>query len=80
MSKDWPFGLFASGFGLLLAIHCSRAAWREFSDGIAEGVFGNYARDRHPVAFWLVVIGTFLAGVMGVFFMVFGVSVFIWGM
>jgi hypothetical protein len=70
----------AIGFGLLLAIHCPRAAVREFRNGIAEGGHGTYSRISNPIAFWVVIATTFAAGIMGVFFVLFGIVLAIYGL
>lgn len=79
MSNDRVFWLFGVAFGALLAIHCPRAAFREFKSGKAEGRRGTYHRASQPVEFWLTIAGTALAGLMGLFFVVFGIAAIAFG-
>jgi len=80
VSKEQLFGLLMATFGVWLAVHCPRAAIREFRSGLAKGLNPSthmqrdFAREAEPIGFWLTIVGTFLAGVMGLFFFVFGVA------
>ena len=66
--------IFMIGFGLALAIHCPRAAWREFHAGIGRGMLGNYPRSTMPVRFWTTVLMTGAGGVIGAVFFAFGLT------
>jgi hypothetical protein len=74
MSSHTVFWIFGIAFGVWLAVHCPRAAIRELKSGIAVGRYGEYPRGNRPCYFWTTVVVTFLAGVMGVFFVAFGVA------
>jgi hypothetical protein len=65
--------VFEIGFGLLLAIHCPRSAFREFRSGVAHGRHGEYRRANQAIRFWVVVTVTLAAGLMGALFAVFGI-------
>ena len=84
MSNEQIFWLFGTAFGLWLAVHCPQAAVREFRAGSARGLDAgasrerSYDRERQPFGFWLTVILTFLAGLMGVIFVAMGIAV-MWG-
>ena len=79
MSRDQIFWVFGAAFGAWLMIHCPRAAVREYRRGVAEGLNPatrtqqDFPRDADPVGFWVTIVGTFLAGVMGLFFFLFGI-------
>ena len=66
--------LFEIGLGGWLAMHCPRAAWREYRHGIASGRGGEYARDGQPVRFWGTVFGTAFAGAFGFVFLLIGIT------
>ena len=66
--------IFMIAFGTALAIHCPRAAWREFHAGIGRGMLGNYPRSTMPVRFWATILMTGAAGLMGAVFLVFGLA------
>jgi len=69
VSRDVIIAALMGLFGLVLAIHCPRAAWREFRTGVAEGRYGvKIRRQEMPVQFWVTVSGTLVAGVMGLIF------------
>jgi len=72
VSRDQIFWVFGAAFGAWLMIHCPRAAVREYKRGVAEGL-NPFPRDVDPVGFWVTIVGTFLAGVMGLFFFLFGI-------
>jgi len=84
MSKDQLIGIFMAAFGGWLMIHCPRAAVREFRSGVAKGLNPatqlqrNFVRQAHPIGFWLTIISTFLAGVMGLFFVLVGILAIFW--
>jgi hypothetical protein len=67
--------------GVAFAFHCPRAAVREFRSGTARGGgFGGvtkYNRSTNPTGFWIVIVGTFLAGAMGLLFVMYGASLLI---
>ena len=73
VSGDLDLVIFLIGFGLVLAIHCPRAAYREYRSGIAEG-FDRHPRTESPGLFWVTIGFTFMAGVMGLAFIVFGIG------
>jgi hypothetical protein len=66
-------------------IHCPRAALREYRNGVAKGLNPashtprDFARKVDPVGFWLSIAATFLAGLMGLFFFLFGIASIIYG-
>lgn len=74
-----------AAFGAWLMIHCPRAALREYRDGIAKGLdprshtAWDFVRVVNPVGFWLTIVATFLAGLMGLCFFLFGIAFFIYG-
>ena len=78
--RDAAFDVFMIVFGAIFAIHCPRAALREFRSGVAKGlnpvtqVQKDFVRAAQPVSFWLTIVGTFLAGIMGLMFFVFGIA------
>ena len=57
-----------------MTIHCPRAALKELKSGVAIGRNGQYMRHEKPMEFWMTIVATGLAGVLGLFFFVFGVS------
>ena len=85
MSKDLLIGLFMVAFGACLMVHCPRAAIREYRGGVAKGLNPatharrDFTRYAEPVGFWVTIAGTFLAGVMGLFFFVFGIIAIVTG-
>jgi hypothetical protein len=66
--------VFAIAFGGFLAVYCSRAALAEFRSGVARGRVNSFRRERHPIAFWMTIGATLLAGIIGLAFVVFGVA------
>lgn len=52
-------------FGGWMAIHCGWAAFCEYRSGLAEGMFGDYSRNEAPIRFWIVVMMTGSASLMG---------------
>jgi hypothetical protein len=85
VSKDQIFWIFGAAFGAWLMVHCPRAALREYRNGIAKGlnpatyVQRDFAREVQPIAFWLTIVATVLAGLMGMFFFVFGIASIVMG-
>ena len=85
MSNDSIFWAFGAAFGGWLMIHCPRAALREYRDGIAKGFNPvshaqlDFTRKANPAGFWLTIAATFLAGLMGLFFFLFGIAPIIYG-
>jgi hypothetical protein len=75
VTYGWIVGVMALAFGGFLAVHCPRSAIAEFRSGVAKGRHNNFSRDHRPVAFWLTILATALAGVMGFCFAVFGLVV-----
>ena len=81
MISHLVFGILMSAFGLWMAIHCPRAAIREYRASIAHGLDTDakheryYDRETEPLGFWFTILGTALAGVFGLIFFVVGVSV-----
>ena len=85
VTKDQLFWIFGAAFGAWLMVHCPRAAIKELRSGTAKGlnpathISQDFARGAHPVGFWLTIVGTFLAGLIGLFFFVFGIAAIVWG-
>jgi len=65
-------------------IHCPLSAWKEYRNGVAKGLDlashtpRDFAREVHPIRFWLTIIVTFLAGLMGLCFLLVGIAFFIY--
>jgi hypothetical protein len=73
MNRDFGIALAVIAFGTALAVHCPRAALREFRAGIARDIRIDHHRIDRPVRFWASIVATFAAGAMGIFFVIFGV-------
>lgn len=73
-----------AAFGAWLMIHCPRAALREYRNGIAKGLDRrshnpqDFVRVTQPVGFWLTIVGTFLAGLMGLCFFLISIAFFVY--
>jgi hypothetical protein len=80
MSSESIFWTCGAAFGAWLMIHCPRSALREYRSGIAKGlnptshIRQDFVRRRNPVGFWLTIVFTFLAGLMGLGFFLFGIA------
>jgi hypothetical protein len=79
------FWFIASAFGLWLAVHCPRAAMRQLQSGIARGLDAtaseerSYERSSQPIGFWSTIGATFLAGAMGLLFVLYGITMIFGG-
>ena len=77
----WAFG---AAFGAWLMIHCPRAALTEYRNGIAKGLDPrshnpkDFVRVIQPLGFWLTIVGTFLAGLMGLCFFLISIAFYIY--
>lgn len=77
MSADIVKSLAILAFGVVLCLHCPRAAWREFKAGVGHGRHGDYPRDTMPIRFWGTIVGTAAAGMLGIVLMTFSVATLI---
>jgi hypothetical protein len=79
LTHDHWIAIAEAAFGLWLVVHCFLAARREVLTGLAEGLLGNvYRRAQSPIGFWIVVVITFLASLMGAVFLAFGIMTLVW--
>ena len=78
VSSERYFVIFVIVIGLVLAVHCPRAAFRYWRSGSAKGRHGTYQREHDPLRFWGTVIGTGLAGILGLAFLVYGSASIFW--
>ena len=85
MSSESIFWMFGAAFGGWLMIHCPRAALKEYRDGAAKGLNPvshgplDFTRKAQPLGFWLTIAATFIAGLMGLLFFLFGIAQIIYG-
>ena len=75
MTPDIWTGLFLVAIGGLLALHCSRATRRELRRGVARDDLGiAYSRDKHPLAFRIVIALNLAAVLLGLAFLCVGAT------
>jgi hypothetical protein len=71
---DLIFPMLAAIIGAVFAVHCPRAALRELRSGVTKGRVNQFRRDTAPISFWLSIVATFFAGVLGVLFVILGLA------
>jgi len=77
VSADIVKSLASRAFGVVLCLHCPRAAWREFKAGVGHGHHGDYLRDTMPIRFWGTIVGTAATGMLGIILTTFSVTTLI---
>jgi hypothetical protein len=80
MTTDTVIWLSMAALGAVFMFHCPRAAIRELRSGVARGRYGPYPRESAPVGFWITILATFLAGLMGLSFFTFALVGLFYGL
>ena len=80
MRSDFAYILLFLAGGAFLAVHCARAAFREYRAVVGLGRFGKYRRSDQPFRFWMTIAGNGLAALMGILFLVIGIAALADGM
>jgi hypothetical protein len=65
----------AIAIGLILTGASIRSLVRDMRTGVVRGRVNNFRRDSAPAAFWLAIVATALAGLVGVALLAIGLGV-----
>jgi len=68
------FGIACIFIGGVLAVQAPRAALAQLRTGEAKGRVNSFHRDRNPVGFWLSVVATAVAAILGLASLLLGLA------